>query len=343
MKNKIKNYELNDKVDNFIDWCKKNVSDYYGSTDKIRNFIEKMAVWYELRYPDYEINKIMPCVDQEDKSVTEEMFYNNDSIKYILNSYNSKNEVEWSNFYDKESFIKTLPNYESIYLDTPGYAQLIYVTINGIQTHFHIKNNGIIDEAEQVGLALKYKMHDIQFKGMHIEIVLEILNTLKVKLPKNNAIEYSIKAYENEKYFKEQLLNCVMYRIIERGGNRIGPRRGLMFAKEFNCNINIPMIYGIDYSDPWLFNFILEYIKSGGDKDLVCIVGYGKRESKNKLLDTISLRELVNSAYTNYILLDNNPDEVISKQQRELFDILEKLNNLYKVNKVKKLKRDINY
>ena len=38
-------------------------------------------------------------------------------------------------------------------------------------------------------------------------------------------------------------LNCVMYRIIERGGNRIGPRRGFLFAKEFGRNIDIPMIF----------------------------------------------------------------------------------------------------
>ena len=31
----------------------------------------------------------------------------------------------------------------------------------------------------------------------------------------------------------------VMYRIIERGGNRMGPRRGFLFAKEFGRNIDI--------------------------------------------------------------------------------------------------------
>ena len=34
------------------------------------------------------------------------------------------------------------------------------------------------------------------------------------------------------------MLNCVMYRIIERGGNRIGPRRAFLYAKEFERNID---------------------------------------------------------------------------------------------------------
>ena len=57
------------------------------------------------------------------------------------------------------------------------------------------------------------------------------------------------------------MLDAVMYRIIERGGNRMGPRRGFLFAKEFGRNIDIPMMYGVDYSDPGLRSFIIEYIK----------------------------------------------------------------------------------
>lgn len=32
-----------------------------------------------------------------------------------------------------------------------------------------------------------------------------------------------------------------MYRIIERGGNRIGPKRAFLFAKEFGRDIRIPV------------------------------------------------------------------------------------------------------
>ena len=40
----------------------------------LENFIEKVAVWYELRYPNYEINRIMPGSSQELKHVNKEMF-----------------------------------------------------------------------------------------------------------------------------------------------------------------------------------------------------------------------------------------------------------------------------
>ncbi len=95
-----------------------------------------------------------------------------------------------------------------------------------------------------------------------------------------------------------------MYRIIERGGNRIGPRRAFLFAKEFGRNIDIPMMYGVDYSDPGLRSFIIEYIKAGGSKDLVCYRGYFSRKSKNEKLDTISIQDLLltvsNNAVTFY-------------------------------------------
>lgn len=84
-----------------------------------------------------------------------------------------------------------------------------------------------------------------------------------------------------------------MYRIIERGGNRMGPRRAFLFAKEFGRNIDIPMIYGVDRSDPGLRLFMNEYIKSGGSKDLVCYNGYFSRASKYEELDTITMQELI--------------------------------------------------
>ena len=49
----------------------------YHQPIKIRNFIEKMAVWYELRYPDYEINKLLPRSNQENVEINDVMFNSN--------------------------------------------------------------------------------------------------------------------------------------------------------------------------------------------------------------------------------------------------------------------------
>ena len=85
--------------------------------------------------------------------------------------------------------------------------------------------------------------------------------------------------------------------IYERGGNRIGPRRAFLFAKEFGRNIEIPMMYGVDYSDPGLRKFINEYIKAGGSKDLLCYVGYFSRASKTEKIDIVSMQELIRSIH----------------------------------------------
>ena len=100
------------------------------------------------------------------------------------------------------------------------------------------------------------------------------------------------------------MLNCVMYRIIDRGGNRIGPRRAFLFAKEFRRNIDIPMMYGIDRSDPGLRLFINEYIKAGGSKNLMCYEDYFFKSSKEDQLNTITIQELllkyIHNAPTSY-------------------------------------------
>ena len=60
----IRNISLDAKVDDYIQWNYENmvkghytdIGEYWVPIE-LRNFIEKMAVWYELRYPDYEINR----------------------------------------------------------------------------------------------------------------------------------------------------------------------------------------------------------------------------------------------------------------------------------------------
>ena len=65
--NRKESFKLDYKIAKFIKW--------YGDTYNIylaidlKNFIEKMAVWYELRYPDYEINRILHCTGQESKKL----------------------------------------------------------------------------------------------------------------------------------------------------------------------------------------------------------------------------------------------------------------------------------
>ena len=104
-----------------------------------------------------------------------------------------------------------------------------------------------------------------------------------------------------------------MYRIIERGGNKIGPRRAFMFAKEFDRDISIPMKYGVDIYDPGLRNFINEYLKAGGSKDLVCIKNYFIDNNKDESeYETITISELLKEIW------DSN-DEKYTSEEKEVF------------------------
>ena len=163
----IANINLNNKVKNFIDWYYKNlvkgkytdIGEFHLPKD-LENFIEKVAVWYELRYPDYEINRKMPGSGQELKHVSEEMFSNNPYIEEIENELsilsNSNNKtdsfdyLEWDKFYNTKAFINSLPISERQYLSKPRYASLVYLDDN-TYPHFHISAKGIVTEIE--GLA----------------------------------------------------------------------------------------------------------------------------------------------------------------------------------------------
>ncbi|MCI8778812.1 MAG: hypothetical protein HFI87_06660 [Bacilli bacterium] len=122
-------------------------------------------------------------------------------------------------------------------------------------------------------------------------------------------------------YRKEEMLNCVMYRIIERGGNRIGPRRAFLFAKEFNRNIDIPMIYGIDYSDPGLESFVKMYLDAGGSKQPSCLIGYFNRTSDCANFKTITIEEIIEQRHIK-TTAESKEQELIKEKQTELLQKL---------------------
>ena len=313
--NNIKNIDLDDKVDNFIDWYFENmVKGHYTDVGEfqepndMRNFIEKMAVWYELRYPDYEINRLMPGSGQEVTEISDVMFNSNNYINELFDKNDDVRAIDWDKFYNTHAFIKSLPGNEKYYLEKAKYSDYTRLFIDDYrEIIICLTSNGCVKGIRETYLAPingKY-LDSSELIGMNIKDVIVILKK------KYNCTDKQLKCmieeindYDNKIMFKEELLNCVMYRIIERGGNRVGPRRGFLFAKEFGRNIDIPMMYAIDRSDPGLRLFINEYIKAGGSKDLICYIGYFSRINKMKKLDTISIQDLIliqnNNAATFY-------------------------------------------
>lgn len=316
-----KSIYLNDKVDDYIQWNFKNmvkgnytdIGEYWVPIE-LRNFIEKMAVWYELRYPDYEINRLMPGSGQEATEISDVMFNSNNYINELFDENADVRAIDWDEFYNTHAFIKSLPWEERYRFQRARYKDLVYLDPNYTlhspmeverkTAHLHLRPNGFVKEAEGVDCYSKFKVTNEELKGMHVKEVVKLLKEREITLPSDNELELTINNVEKFIKEKEGMLDAVMYRIIERGGNRMGPRRGFLFAKEFGRNIDIPMMYAIDRSDPGLRLFINEYIKAGGSKDLKCYVGYFSRASKREKMDTISIQDLIltqnNNAATFY-------------------------------------------
>lgn len=301
---------LDDKVDEFIDWYTENIvkGNYtnfgeYRFPIEMRNFIEKMAVWYELRYPDYEINRIMSSSSQEKIDINKVMFANNQYINDILDEDSDIKDLDWDEFYNAKAFIHSLPWNERYVFSRPKYQDIVYWNRDHGSAHLYLTRNGFVEWSEYMDLAIPGISNE-DLEGKNIKEVVSMLKEKGVEFPENNEFEKAIKNYANWIYQKEEMLNCVMYRIIERGQNRFGPRRAFLFAKEFGRNIDIPMAYGVDRSDPGLRLFMNEYIKAGGSKNLVCYMGYGSRENKYEKLPTVTIQELImtekNNAATFY-------------------------------------------
>lgn len=292
--------DLDAKVDEFIDWYFKNMvkGNYtdigeYHAPREMRDLIEKIAVWYELRYPSYEINRLMPGSGQEQINVNDVMFRNNPYVNELLDENSDAKELDWNDFYNTNVFMKSLPWEERCYFTKPRYRNIVYLNPNSRVAHLHLTKNGFVEMAEDVTGYTESVIKDEELTGLNVRDVVKLFQEKGIELPENNELEKTINEANKWIQQKEGILDCAMYRIIERGGNRIGPRRAFLFAKEFGRNIDIPMMYGVDYSDPGLRSFINEYIKAGGSKDLLCYIGYFSRKSKSQIMDTVSVQELI--------------------------------------------------
>ena len=317
----IRNVLLDTKVDDYIKWNFENmikgkytdIGEYWVPIE-LRNFIEKMAVWYELRYPDYEINRLMPGSSQEGIKINDVMFNSNKYINDLFDENADVRALDWDEFYNAKAFINSLSWDERYLFGRPRYRDLVYIDSHRRSAHLHLTSKGFVELAEEIGSYTNFKVKDEELKGMHVKDVVKLLKEKGISLPSGNELEETIKNVENWNYQKEEMLNCVMYRIIERGGNRMGPRRAFLFAKEFGRNIDIPMMYGVDYSDPGLRSFIIEYIKAGGSKDLVCYIGYFSRASQSEKMDTVSVGEMLRTRH-NDCVTKYTPEETALHQR----------------------------
>ena len=302
-------YDLNDKVEEFIEWYKNNMvkglyTDIgeYNLPLKMKNLIEKIAVWYELQYPIDEINNLVPMSCQE---LTKSNIRKNQHIKEMLNS-----SLKVANSDEMKTLFDILTDEEKVYFLNRNYKDVVYWRRGFCSAHLHLSKNGTVEMSECMDTVIPGISNE-DLEGKNIKEVVKIIRGKGIIIPENSELTKAIQDYNDWNYQKEGILNCAMYRIIERGGNRIGPKRAFLFAKEFGRDISIPMMYAIDYSDPGLRLFINEYIKAGGSKDLECLVGYFSKVSKDEPLEKVSIQKLL-------LTLPNNTTSFYPEEENEL-------------------------
>ena len=318
---------LKNKIDTFLNWYEnQNRQNYYSpieysTSDQLKKFIEKMAIWYELKYPDYEINRLIYYGEQD---VNEELLQYNpilNQIKQYLSAnelHNLLSNITPSNLYDTKSFISSLSETERKYLSRVKYDSLIKLYLDSYNNIFiYLSSKGTIQKIEQFVVTSINGKHlkNSDLIGKNIKDALFFLKDeyqfTDIQL---RTITSQIKYYEQKKHFKEELLNCVMYEIIERGGPKIGPRRAFLFAQEFHRNIDVPMMYGVDYSDIHIKELINAYLKSGGNLNLNCYINYGYQKLESEIISTTTIEELLNRCFKTNV--DSYTKEEKELQQR---------------------------
>lgn len=327
---------LEEKINEFLCWFKTVTKN--SDLKTVSNFIEKMAVWYELRYPDYEINKkICYSNDISAQDIDDIMFENNNYIKECFDKNSDAKLLEFEKLYNPSVFINSLPTNERIIFSKYVYNGLLFFNSSRYSAHLHLSANGIVNEAEYFDL-ISDEIKNSELENKHLDDVIKLLESRGLIIPDNSELKMSSNDAKNWKKRKEGILDCVMYRILERGGNRIGPRRALIFAKEFGRNIDIPMKYGFDPSDLGIKDLINEYIKAGGNADLKCYVDYFLSDSKNEPLQLISIREYLkeccNKAIMTYTLEED-------KLHKDLATALSRCIDEDELNKALRVKRKL--
>ncbi|HIT21363.1 MAG TPA: hypothetical protein IAB56_00130 [Candidatus Scybalousia intestinigallinarum] len=294
---------LDDKVDKFIEWYNQNevkekqtAIGEYRSPIEMRNFIETLAVWYELRYPDIFIDSMIFAPDAEDYQSTV-MFKKNPYMMALFGNSNPVGDLDWTEFYNFQVLLPFLGP-EKIYLQDIPYPRTVDIKVEGCWFRLWLSEDGVIQMIENFG-GLEHNRSIVlqqleQFAvGKSAKEFVQFMADNHVPLADDNPLTNAILDQEKYQYLKKELFNCVMYRIIERGKERIGPRRAYLFANEFGCDKSIPITYGIDLSDPNLEQLLRIYLSDGGSLDLVCYLNYFRRTSKYQALESTTVRELL--------------------------------------------------
>lgn len=264
---------LDQKIESYFEWYRENILKHYcreeereNEIEKLKKLIYKFVAWYEIRYPDYDLGDKIPFPYSDDSKKMNEILKEEKQVS---------DEFDWATFYDKKVFLKSLSIKEKMLISNKyifnGTRWLHFKSQNDLSYGIQVKLSKKMNVSYLFNITLNYSDEDLSnIKGKNIDEAIQILKEHGYELEKNDRI--FLDYYNSKKENSCKILEAVMYSLMKSGGRYAGPRRALLFAKEFKLNLDIPMSYGIIMDDEDTLYLIDEYLKNGGHEDLICYV-----------------------------------------------------------------------
>lgn len=305
---------LDQKIEAYFEWYRENILKHYcreeereNEIEKLKKLIYKFVAWYEIRYPDYDLGDKIPFPYSDDSKKMNEILKEEKQVS---------DEFDWATFYDKKVFLKSLSRNEKRLIS--GNRYYTYYT-----TFLWFQKEG--DLFGRINLEISKKMNVVytsilaltgnnnfhlkkDLQGKSIDEAIDILKTYGYHLEDDSDI--SLQYQKNLRENSHKIFDTIMYSMMRSGGRYAGPRRALLFAKEFKLNLDIPMSYGVIMDDEDTLYLIDEYLKNNGHEDLVCYVN-------QKIM---TLEEVIN-----YLLNQEPSFEVKRELSVKKYDLLKRL------------------
>lgn len=306
---------IDQQLEDYFKWYQDNILDYQCRDEekneelkKLKKLISKFVAWYEIRYPDYELSCMVPFPYSDDSFPMNEILKEEKQVS---------DEFDWSTFYDKKVFLKSLSQEEKMLISNKyifnGVRWLHFKSQKDLLHGIQVKLSKKMNVSYLFNITLNSIEHLSNIKGKNIEEAIQILKEHGYELEKNDRsfLEY----YNSTKENSCKILEAVMYSLMKSGGRYTGPRRALLFAQEFHLNMDIPMSYGVISDDENTLYLIDEYLKNGGHEDLICCVDYFRKDKK-----VMPLNDIIEK-----ILNDGPSYEVQREISNRKFDLEEQL------------------
>lgn len=211
--------DTNSKQLEFLKWCKENIPDYKELD--IKKIIDKIAIWYEFRYPEQFIDTL---------------FYYNKIINSNKepNFQELKDLVNWKDLFNYDTFMITLTKNEKEILQDVRFNEIYKLEKDG--TVYFNQDGSIINIETLLVNDDFFNFNEIlnSYIGKNVNELVCILMEYGRFFDAIDIYDLCI-LYNNKLLFKVKLLEMVLDKIIKRRGIELG----FLFILEFNLDINL--------------------------------------------------------------------------------------------------------